>query len=44
LGNDGNKDEAFEFALKTFVNGMGFQQAIVGVGVEIDGDGIFDRG
>jgi hypothetical protein len=40
LRDDRDEDQAFEFAFKALVNVMGFEQAVVGVGVEVNRDGI----
>src|SRR6267142_1391768 len=44
LGNDRNKDQTFEFALQALVYGMGFEQPIVWIFIEVDGDIFFERG
>jgi hypothetical protein len=38
LRNNGNEDQAFKLAFKTLLYVVGFQQAIVRVGVKVDGD------
>ena len=43
LGDDRDEDNAFQLGLQTFVDGMGLQEAIIGVAVEIDAD-IFFKG
>lgn len=44
LRNDGDEDETFQLAFQAFGYVVGFKQAIVGVGVKVDGDIFFESG
>ena len=44
LGDDGDKDEALQFAFEAFVYVVGLEQAVMGVFIEIDGDIFFEGG
>jgi hypothetical protein len=42
LRDDGDENQALKFTFKALVYVMGFEQAVVWVGVEINGDGFLD--
>ena len=42
LGNNGNENQTFQFPFQALVHVVGFEQAIVGVFVEVDGEWFFD--
>jgi hypothetical protein len=39
LRDDWDENQALKFAFQALVNIMGFEQTVVGVGVEVNGDG-----
>ncbi len=42
LGDDRNEDEALELAFYALIYMVSLQQAIVGVGIEVNRNGLFD--
>ena len=44
LGDDGDEDEALQFGFQAFIHIVGFEKAVVGVGVKVNGDRFFDCG
>jgi hypothetical protein len=44
LGDNGDKDEALQFGLQAFIYIMGFEQAVIGVSVEVNRERFFACG
>jgi hypothetical protein len=44
LRNDRNENEAFKFSLQAFVDVMCFQESVMGILVEVNGDLFFEGG